>query len=135
MHFQINGQDVTVDFYHKNTDHNEDFDCTEVVIRSPLLDHLGGEVIGTSFCHPNDQFNRRVGRRIALAKALYVVDRKGDRIVPRSFTRPFWEEYFKQIPYDKARPQKWVHLTNGEWVRMSEVEQAMKLLRASGAPA
>jgi hypothetical protein len=42
---------------------------------------------GYAWCHPQDQFCKKTGRKIALARAL--------RDLPRWARKRIWEEYFK----------------------------------------
>ena len=44
--------------------------------------------IGTSFCSPKDQFDRSVGRKVALAKTLKQVPSTKQRL-------EYWQAYFK----------------------------------------
>ena len=42
-------------------------------------------LIGTATCHPHDNFSRRVGRRIALTRAI--------KNLPREYRKRVWEKY------------------------------------------
>lgn len=46
---------------------------------------------GAAFCHPNDQFSKRVGRKMALARALAPL--------PRNLRQQIWDAYFKVSPH------------------------------------
>jgi hypothetical protein len=48
---------------------------------------------GKSFCHPNDIFNKSVGRKKALAKAVL--------FLPKEMRQLIWDEYFKLSPKSK----------------------------------
>lgn len=137
MRFQIDGKEVYVHFHHIPDEPEEGFICTEVVIESdhPEIAALGGQIFGRAFCHPNDQFCKRTGRKIALERALYVEDDKHERIISRAFTTPFWSEYFKGIPNDKVNTrQRWVQLPNGEFVRMAAVVEAIRFAKEQNHP-
>lgn len=47
--------------------------------------------VGSCHCHPNDQFSKKAGRKIALGRAL--------QSVPRELRQPIWEAYFKICPH------------------------------------
>lgn len=45
---------------------------------------------GVAHCHEHDQFNKYVGRKISLGRAL--------RAFPRPLRKQIWDAYFKQSP-------------------------------------
>ena len=45
---------------------------------------------GVAYCHPNDQFSRSKGRKMALSRALDTL--------PRETRRDIWKAYFKICP-------------------------------------
>lgn len=121
MKFQIDGHGVEVRFWHGEDDDG----ClmTSVDVFSDLLPD--GQLFGTAYCHPNDQFSRKTGRKLALDRALYVLGDNEERLVPRSFTVPFWKEYFKSVPADKKNKKlRKIQLKDGTWVNVSDLEKA-----------
>lgn len=108
MKLEVCGKDVFVKFFH---DGDEQGRWTEVVIQSDLFreygefcaeaDHLAaGEIRGTSYCHPSDQFDKKKGRFVALNRAFYP---KGKTRVSKFFTGEFWHQYFLKQPLDKEK--------------------------------
>ncbi len=55
---------------------------------------------GDAICHPFDQFNKRVGRKIALTRALKLMTSKYG--MTKDFRKFIWEEYFKRSPKSKV---------------------------------
>lgn len=47
---------------------------------------------GSASCHPGDQFNKRIGRKLAMARAL--------KPLPRNLRQQIWAEYFKLSPHE-----------------------------------
>lgn len=144
MHFEIDGHEVYVKFTHFPDYPNYGYMCTQVEIESGLLPE--GGVMGEAFCHPNDQFCKKTGRKLALDRALYVeepcererFESKAcnhpngyhKRLVSREFSTKFWENYFKQQPYDKVRFKKRrIQLPDGTFIRASEVKRALEVAK------
>lgn len=46
---------------------------------------------GVTHCHPNDQFSKAAGRKVALSRAIVGMSRETRRLI--------WNEYFKQCPH------------------------------------
>lgn len=59
-----------------------------------IFDEGEHEFIGTAVCSKEDQFNREIGRKVSLSRAL--------KQIPRSQRKPFWEAFRTM----KAEP-KW----------------------------
>jgi hypothetical protein len=47
--------------------------------------------VGEAFCNPQDQFTRKIGRKLALARAL--------ALLPRTLRQQIWASYFKISPH------------------------------------
>ena len=45
---------------------------------------------GAAYCNPCDQFSKKVGRKLALGRAL--------QALPRNLRQQIWEAYFRQSP-------------------------------------
>lgn len=46
-------------------------------------------LLGAGICHPNDQFNKAIGRKVALGRAL--------ELFPRDIRRQIWKAYFEFV--------------------------------------
>jgi cell wall hydrolase len=53
---------------------------------------------GAAFCHENDQFSKRVGRKLAMSRAI--------KPLPRSLRQQLWAAYFKLSPIQKGKSWK-----------------------------
>jgi len=78
----VNNQEIEVLFKHYVKD--DPAPHTECAIVTPQKTYRG-----SAYCHNGDQYNRAVGRKIALARALYMAypDNKDARTA-------VWSEYF-----------------------------------------
>jgi hypothetical protein len=47
--------------------------------------------VGVSLKHPNDSYNKAVGRKVSLGKAMWVAG------FPKEKRKKIWSEYFKQV--------------------------------------
>ena len=80
-----NGQEITIDFKHQILSI-----LTKTATVRAVTDCIingGYPVRGSSRCHVHDQFDRSVGRKISLTRAIYGFS-KADRTI-------IWNEYFK----------------------------------------
>lgn len=59
-----------------------------------ILTREDGKVLAeTAFCHPKDQYSKKIGRKVAFWRAI--------KELPRDIRREFWAEYFRLMPGDK----------------------------------
>lgn len=127
MKFFIDNQPCEVLFFHGIED--DGVASTAVEITHYLLPHHG-RVTGFAYCHPDDQFCRRTGRRLALSRALYRLNESGQRVrregISKDFTDAFWLRYFEQAPGEKIQKKvKQIQLPDGRVVSMAEIVSAL----------
>ena len=75
--------ELKVKFHHQTVGDNRGTDCR---IHN---DDYSIDVVGHALCHPNDNFDRRVGRKIALTHVLQLFTED------RDVRKMFWKEYLK----------------------------------------
>lgn len=88
--FQVD--DYQVEFYHC---HDPKYDKKNSLLGVALFwtectIYRGNEtfVSGVARCHPNDSYNRNIGRKVSLAKALKILTKD------RELRKRFWDAYF-----------------------------------------
>lgn len=64
--------------------------CTIEVIKDMTTNPYVTELVDTAiaFCHSNDQFNKSIGRKYSLKKAI--------KFMPKYTRTQFWDAYFKE---------------------------------------
>lgn len=63
---------------------DEDGDCTVAAM-------------GTAYCHANDQFSRKVGRKLAFERAVQAFTFTANPVVAKRMKQELWESYLAQV--------------------------------------
>lgn len=93
-----------VDFHHVTTDefkkiHKLDYNDSTVKIHGYtyciISDSDGIKLAGESAgCSKEDQFNKAIGRKLSLERALFNLSRQG--LITRDMRRDIWKDYFNK---------------------------------------
>ena len=80
---------MKLDKYKVNWIHNKELGTTTCIIKKWETKEL--IAVGVSIKHPNDSYNKAVGRKVSLGKAMWVAD------CPKEQRKKIWSDYFKQV--------------------------------------
>lgn len=110
MEFTYNGQTFEIQFrYYEFDDQTIKGKVTCCCIVAPGMLGLVRETYGIAQCHPDDQFCKETGRKIALRRALAKSFHVFDKDERKNLRRAAWQAYFarkKQPSNAKSKEEK-----------------------------
>ena len=91
----VQGKEHEVRFRHYPSIINPVGTTTQAFLSPPVEDSMKGRLFaGRSYCHPNDNFSRAFGRKLAFRRLLEQLG------VPRTNRRAAWLSYYEALPRD-----------------------------------